>query len=379
MKIKIKTPKKRDIKTAPFKVGKLTELEDGEFARICAEVNRKFIPPEGLKPFEYDLYKHGLTQSMIGTFLSCERKFRLAASRMTSGNESGAIVFGNVYHLALEITQNKISTGAISTPEDVKSAMVHIMEEVYAHLEDDYQKALPDTREDYEFAYGCTEAMLPLYFFFWASDFFGGNKKTWLFSEREFKVEFAGVPLRGKIDGGYSDVLKRRWMLENKTKGVWNEGNLSKIIERDLQVNVYDLALSELDGVKYEGVLYNIIRRPQLRRKKDEDMKAFISRVKEDVETRPEWYFSRLEVTISEDQRAAFRVQLSRIVDRIKKWYALAKDNAGLDIENTSQCQQVYGACQFLNLCSSVLTDYAGLYVRKDMFSELEQANKESK
>lgn len=350
----------------------------------------KVQAPKGPEDVElkqtWDIYKHGLSQSLIGTFRACERKFRHQISGLTSMKESQALIYGTVFHEALDYCQNRIKDGSVTGPED------YDWDEVDKYLttffKEEYEKSSPEGKEYYELAIGWSYATLPTYFKFWEQDFFGETEKKFIEIEGEFAIKFPSVVnegkdvvVRGKRDGLVEENGKV-WLWENKTKGTWNDVILSQVLERDLQNNTYLLSVGEderYNGMDVAGVIYNIIRRPQLRKKKTEDMRQYLKRCEDDIKDRPEFYFARLQVEVSKNQRDIFKAQFSRQVSIIERWSQdILPKSPFLDIENTSECSSVYGACSFLGLCSSGLEDYSGLFVREKMFSELDKANKES-
>jgi len=329
--------------------------------------------------FKWNIYKHGLTQSMISNFRKCERKFRLSVDGLASMADGTALVYGSVFHTALDICQNIIR----NTPdeEEVIIDYAKVMEELIQNYADEYNNANPEAKESYELSYGWTEITLPRYFKHWKQDFFGDTKKEFVEIEEEFCVNFQScispervVPLRGKRDGLVREG-GQLWLWENKTKGTWNEYNLAQIVERDLQNNTYILS-AELSGKNVKGIIYNIIRRPQLRRTKKESMKEYLDRCAIDIDSRPEFYFLRLQVDVSEHQRTTFKAQMARQVALMELWYSnIYLKSPFLDIENTNECDSVYGACTYLGLCSSGLKEFQGLRVKDEMFSELDTAN----
>lgn len=330
----------------------------------------------------YDLYKHGISQSMINTFRSCERKFRLSNYGLVSMSESQALIYGSVFHEALDIAQTMIKNGEVTNPLFFDFDV--IIDKVCSKFEEDYNSSSPEGKEFYEMSYGWARVTLPHYFVYWQQDFFGDTKKEFVEIECEFKVPYPStihsekaVPLRGKRDGVVREAGKL-WLWENKTKGTWNEMLLAQVVERDLQNNFYLKALMDTssNGERVEGVIYNLIRRPQLRRKAKETMPEFISRCEEDIVNRPEFYFARLQVSISDAQRYKFEVQLHRQVSLIEQWFNNVK-NPAADIEATGECVGVYGKCPYIGVCTSELTEFSGLYVRANLFPELDEANKE--
>ena len=89
--------------------------------------------------------------------------------------------------------------------------------------------------------------------------------------------------------------------MENKTKGQIDEEGILASLPFDLQTMLYVYCLQKHLGQKVEGVLYNVIRRPGLRRKKTEQIEEFVDRIQDDVVKRPMHYFMRWRVEFLEE------------------------------------------------------------------------------
>jgi len=220
------------------------------------------------------------------------------------------------------------------------------------------------------------KAVLPMYFKYWKKDL---EEVEWDSLEGEFKlalnrnrldVNSGSTWMRGKMDGSLFKLNKKGkrglWLFETKTKGRVEEGILLTRLPLDFQVHFYLTALRVMKGKRPRGVIYNIIRRPQIRQKKNESMHEFAVRCSADVKSRPEFYFFRYEVTISNEEMQAFRRELIILLRRFWHWSIGATPS----IKNRFACETKYGLCNYINICTS--NDYTGLYKRKRIFAELE-------
>jgi hypothetical protein len=117
-----------------------------------------------------------------------------------------------------------------------------------------------------------------------------------------------------------------------------------------------------------KGVLYNIIRSPQLKRGAKDEMKSFCKRVCEDIESRMDFYFIRYEVAVGWDKIEQFSERLLVELSDFKRW---VEGDPGCDAQYTNNCEGKYGGCSYLKYCDSCGQDTSGLYCREKQFSEL--------
>jgi hypothetical protein len=313
----------------------------------------------------YDLERDGITQTILRTFMECRRKAELMLLGLSPKKRSGALDFGSFTHDVLEFlyTEAQQAYPEPWIPElPLMTRVVKVREEwlrsnEYSTQDDAGLQAL-------ERDAGILETLLPHYVRMWTQDFNGALE--WTNLESEFCVPAPGhpnVPLRGKFDGNYQRK-RALWLFETKTKGRIDGEGLSNALPLDLQVHFYLYALAKQTGRKPRGVLYNIIRRPQLRQGKNETLKAFLNRIDKDIEKRPDHYFTRFEVPISRDEMKVFDEELTSMVDDFVQWqHGVLKT-----YKNGSACLRPW-ACQFLPVCGQGSTD--GFYVRDRVFPEL--------
>jgi hypothetical protein len=243
----------------------------------------------------------------------------------------------------------------------------------------DNPKADAETLERLEITCIIAEAVLPMYFKFWNKDF----KVKWNPPETEFKQPFAvehpfthkkmRTFLRGKIDASFYEGGKTRpWLHETKTKsriGESGESNLTDILPHEMQVGIYLLMLQIAHGGKTPaGLLYNIVRRPTVKPKKNEDLHTFAQRIIADVRKRPEYYFLRLRMTVDKQDLFVRQQELEDVVSDFLLWW---KGETG-HYKNSDYCENKYGTCSMLPICGR--GDFSKHYRTLRIFSELEEA-----
>lgn len=325
----------------------------------------------------WDLYTDGITRSALEKFMRCPEEFRIAyVEGLRTKRESYAAHFGNVIHECLD----KLYSAWEKTGKR-KGITVQVWGKVWLsqHLKAEYSREhlelrkanlLSDEKQltDLVKIYGLTEVLANAYLDFWEKDF---QTRKWLALEEEFDIKYpcpvTGKPirLRGKRDGDF-EISRKIGLIETKSKGRIDTGFLADKIPIDLQVNLYLWAQWKDYGRVPYGVLYNLIRRPQLEQRVNETVDAYISRVKEDVGKRPDFYFIRFEGHTTKAELLQFEnVELKGVLTSLVHWLQ------GLyHYKNSAACQTPWGSCDNLRLCSRGDSDH--LQKRDRPFTELE-------
>lgn len=323
-------------------------------------------------PF-YKPERDGVTASLLGAFLDCREKARLHLQGWSTQSASLAITFGNVVHYMNQRVYDDVRRKALAEVPGPK-----YFRKLSADVETIWKEEnpRPDAKavEHFELTMLLVEAMMPLYFKHWYRDDF--HRIEWESLEMEFRVPFVvRTPqgktfktfLRGKMDGLYREGTKRKLRLfETKTKARVEEENIADILPFERQVNLYMVGIRKR-GDTPSGVLYNIIRRPMLRQRKSETLQQFAERIIEDVKYNLNWYFVRMQMDVSVQDLNRGEEELNELVSDFVLWWNGALGH----YKNTNHCENKYGTCPFLRVCSS--GEYHGLFKRTKVFSELEE------
>jgi len=337
--------------------------------------SRRIIPLKEVPSSFYDPERDGITYSLLSTFKTCREKARLVLNGWTSTGNSLGLTFGSLAHGILQHIYNDVRAGRLTEMPSAKY-VTKKCREVEAIWKQENPLADADSLVNLEFSMILLEASMPYYFKYWIKDF----KLDWERVEQEFKIPIElehpipGRPsmktfLRGKIDGSFAAKESRRpVLLETKTRsrlGEHGESNLADILPHELQVNLYLLYLWWADKVLPEGVMYNIIRRPNFQRKRNESILKFARRVAADIQLRPEYYFIRLHMYVEKKDLERQELEIRDLAaDFIMWWHGYAGH-----YKNSNACEDKYGTCGFLPVCSR--GDYTGLFKRDRVFREL--------
>lgn len=290
----------------------------------------------------------GITQSILSTWLGCRQAARFYLDGWRSDAPKRALQFGSLMHKLLE---------AYYTTGDP-------VEYVFDSIEDRWRKKAVEAGDDLqqvEMDLCLSRVLFQEYVkYYRAKD----AKKEWLELEGVFDVDFNGYRLRGMTDGVYKQG-KGTWILETKTASRIDEETLSDALLFNFQNLFYIVAKQIQLGKPVKGVLYNIIRKPSLRQKKNEPIGEFMQRIAEDVAARPDWYFVRFEIVYTRKRIKQFKDELQSKLGEFELWVRGKLPT----YKNENTCVGRW-SCRFLKACAS--NSMVGFNCNGVLFSELE-------
>jgi hypothetical protein len=311
-------------------------------------------------PEKYSLRSVGITQSLLMEYKKCKRKFLYKLNRWSSLKEYYTTSFGSLFHHLLDKRYSGKKT-------------------ITSKLINDYEKKNRNdlvgiNQQDWENEKAIAEIILKIYQKVYKKDF---TTKKFIDVEREIYFPFptaAGIfIMRMKIDGRFVDKGEN-FNLENKTASRINEVNLMKRLSYDFQ-NLFYLYGSNFHYKENTyKILYNIIRKPQIRKRQKETLKDFMSRLKKDVLDRPNFYFMRYEIPYKEDDLFQFRMELQHTLENLQMDIDSAIEYKAADevFYKCESCCEFPFPCKYIDACSS--GTMAGYKQRSKLFPELEKA-----
>lgn len=314
--------------------------------------------------FKYDPRKDGVTQSILSGFLKCREFSRLSLEGWTPLKTGAALQFGEIAHNVLDVVYSEVRDGKRKKSPQQEEVVGYIAEQQKL-----WEKSVRGMRagkeesEQLEVNAALLEAVLPHYFKFWEKEDFGGVK--WVALEKEFDLFLYGVRMRGKIDGLFRDKAGALQLLETKTKGRIEEGNLFDLLAFDFQTNYYDVAAEQVFKEAPKGARYNVIRRPGQKLKQGERLGDYVKRVEKEIIDDPKHYFLRFRIDKPKKEMDLFKKELQIKVKDFVDWC----DGKIPTYRNETACMDRFGACRFLKICSS--GNYDGFYKREQMHQEL--------
>lgn len=329
----------------------------------------------------------GVTQSILQDFLACRYRAHLQRAGWEPKRQKKSFRFGSLIHDCLEFAYAGIRAGLYRPGAAFEIGIAARIKNLVAA---NHRAAGPtDNLTEIEQEGAWAEALLAGYFDYWGEDW----AREWIAVEGKFDqqvtmldgVDLYGTDayrLRGRRDGVFASAPKKGpqkgqfglWLLETKTKGQIDEDALDLTLAFDFQSLYYLLTLAEENPTNYpiRGCLYNIVRKPGLRklkagkqRKRAETDAEFIARTKEDIKKRPDHYYKRYELIFPPAVRAEFRRELGLQLAEFRLWLAGKLPT----YRNPTACVTKY-KCQFLDHCAS--GNFAAYARTRNPFAELE-------
>lgn len=322
-----------------------------------------------------------MTQSVLQEFLICPERAQLAVKMgLTSGQTSGPVSFGDIVHKALDTIYGTWMTWVREKempPGGLEQWLTSVVPNVLTDIEIDKQRILAeevlagsDAYEALEESIGIANVVLRHYVRRWAEDF---SDMHWHALEQVFDVPYLtqkrlgidrpNIRRRGKIDG-VPEIRGKIWLFETKTKARIDDLAIVDKLGYEFQVNFYMDVMRELYGVQPQGVIYNLIRRPQLKRKQKESIAEFCDRVDGDIGERQDFYFLRYHAAVEKSELRRWREQFNSIMRLFIMWY-----EEEFHYRNSAACNGMMGVCKFIKICAH--DDLTGFYKRAQIFNEL--------
>lgn len=346
----------------------------------------------GPKPPVWDLYRDGLTYTLLSKFFVCPERFRLATVEGWGDNGlHAALEFGNAFHACME------------HPDEIPEKVT----QDYQRSRFARQSIHGEQIKEFELLMAMVEGVVHGYRKYWEKD---NSAMNWAMREGQFDYKYRlpittlypshpensppstvyqHIRLRGKIDGVYRDLNdgNRLWIFETKTKSDIDQEGIHRTLRQDLQTMLYANAVEAMLGEPVAGVLYNVIRRPAIRPRKgsgknpiQESLRDFSTRCHEDVLSRPDFYFHRWTVQFEEGDVANWRVKsFDPLLRHIVRWWDSIKTNPYDPWSSPYHFQRPFGIYDglaagrrgdFFDLMTS--GSYNGLEQRSTAFPELE-------
>lgn len=348
-------PTKTKPKPSPSKLA--TGKPASEFARDLVQAAKPKPPlwagPESKEP------QGGVTQSLLGLFLTCRERFRIKVVEGLGppSRFNHRLEYGNMWHVCEEALASSPHAG-----NNLNSYVGRPLEDYVAQLSVKY----PLQREDIAKWSAVCRLQFPLYVDHWRHHP-DVTSRTPLLQEQVFHVPYVlpsgrTVYLRGKWDSvdlvtmpkGESkahgvDPSDGIWLQENKTKSEIDEGDIRRQLRGDLQTMLYLVALqfgtkeyceccnpliSKGHEPTIKGVRYNVVRRPlsggkgSIKKKKAtktqpaETKEEYYDRLAQYIKDEPETYFARWNVEVSQADVERFRRRtLDPILEQLCDWW----------------------------------------------------------
>ena len=172
-------------------------------------------------------------------------------------------------------------------------------------------------------------------------------------AEKEFRVNVPGISdvvFVGKVDGLVTDHQNKLWVRELKSTSQTFE-QFEVRARRAQQASGYIWAMRKL-GYPVEGIIYDYVKKPLLRKGKAEDMHQYGYRILTDYSTRRDMYYKRHYVYRTQEELDMFEDDLRSCATDI-----LARSQDGCWHRNSDQCWNYNTECPYLKICYQKIPD----------------------
>jgi len=339
--------------------------------------------PDGSPAYRWNFYTDGVTQGFLKTWLEDRETARLKyVEGWSSRRVSIPALFGSCAHYLIQTVYAEYAE-KIARKKKPKLPSKRRIETLIAEYETVIKDENPflsaDEEQKLEQALGMLEVVMPLYFEYWYKK---DTEVEWENLENKFKVPITfkwhpqpglmtdcNTYITGRYDASFLAGKKhrKRWLFETKTKGQVDVETLTEPLVEDVQTQLYLLALRLTHEEAPAGVYFNVIRRPQLRQKQTESLPEFLDRIEKDVIERPEFYFYRYEVALSEkEQKYWFLHRFEPTLQGLAAWTCR---HQGTQLFNPGALVSPYGRSDYYD--AILRGDFSNLYIREQAYSEL--------
>jgi hypothetical protein len=147
-----------------------------------------------------------------------------------------------------------------------------------------------------------------------------------------------------------------------------------------MQTMLYCFVTYLSTGIFPNKIIYNVIRRPDLYRRKGENLVDYLRRTGEDIDSRPDHYFKRYNCSLVQDDITGFQKNtLDPILRLFIQWWDSIKKNPTKEGRfqspyhylNSSALVGKYGKVE---MWDAIFGDMSRYKVREEVFAELEDS-----
>lgn len=302
------------------------------------------------------------SNSSIGTFLTCPKKYDLTYNEKLSGTSYlQALDYGSFVHAFIE----KLKGG---NPEAPARAMEETITRISRGPAESFERGQAMALADFAMA----EQVAALWKEYWDKHdgYFSNAHMKFQETESEWRMSAgsAGVGvdgpkpriLVGKRDGLIEHTQFKKYFLhEIKTSGEPDRETYKAKLQLDRQISV-NIEAVRRERKQCDGVIYDIIWKPAQRLKKNETDAELAARKLEEVRANPSHYFERLLVYRSD-------LELQNALDDLDLQFGMMEHSMERGYaRNQGSCEKFGKLCQFFHLCMDGQTESRANFVVRD-------------
>jgi hypothetical protein len=327
-------------------LAKFKDLWDGQSSgrHMAGEVT--FAGVKDLKPFKWGKV---LTNSARSTFLNCQQKYQYSyVYGLAPRKPSIPFLVGGLFHNEMEYMYKTWKLDEEAMRDRVGDAC---------------EKACktPGLRAEESDLIWMQQAVVVGMVKGYKQKYLAEDRKAWDLIEAEgvFKADLPdGWRYTGKKDLVVrSKKTKRLLLVEHKTAGRIDAGYVAKL-PMDNQILGYAWSQRESGGEKFGGIVYNVVKKPQIRQKQSESLRQFLRRVEDEYYLNPGAYFYREPILFNDSDLDRFGRETVKFIKHVDR---AQRENDF--IQNAGHCTAM-GTCPFMKLCLDGVTKENLLHYR---------------
>ena len=285
-----------------------------------------------LKPFKYG---KELTNSARSTFMNCQKKYEYSYIYGLAPRKTNIpFLVGGLFHDELEHMYKDKKLNIKAMEKRVSKACEKACK---------YPGVLADDSEKIWMQQAIVTGMVKGY----AAMYLKGDltKYRVVETEGEFKTNINKEWVyRGKKDLVVSSIkTKKLYLVEHKTTAMITAGYVGKL-PMDNQILGYAWTQKK-SGKKFDGIIYNVTKKPGIKQRQTESLQQFYKRVEEEYMLNPGAYFYRETINFTDKDLLRFEEELKRFVGYIERAYS-----ENYFMQNAGHCNSM-GICPFMQLC----------------------------
>lgn len=286
--------------------------------------------------------KDHTSPSSLGMFLCCRRKgFYHSVRRLTLKSPRLSLEIGKIWHTCME---------TFYTAGKVTKAQKAITTAINKSVSDGFSAMSSPA------SIAMNRAMLLGMFAGYVDKYKKKDLREWKFLEREHHFTLpnifgSGIDFTGIIDGVVeikTGKNKGIWVLEHKTTKDLSYYTVESI-KKSIQTLGYIYAVRKLFDIKPKGIIWNAVRKPSKRLKKNQTVEEYCTEIREDYIARPAFYFLREQLRINKSAIDEWIAEATHQLADLELCYD-NKDTKEIWYKNTNLCD-MYGGCEFTPLC----------------------------
>lgn len=291
-----------------------------------------------------------ISQSALGRFQDCRTKAALALEGWVPKVPSRPLLFGNFFHNCLAMVNVFINTNHRAPElEDLEN----MCNEEWEAFLNSPEAADKEACEHMQYDASVILVMLQNYVdHYYKHD----SKVNWVNVEGRIDIEYGGNKLMGFLDGAFElHDGKELWVFETKTRAKEDLESLGRVLHMEFQTFYYIHLVYVKTGRIPNGICYNVVFKPSIRKGKHETMPEFLKRLDADIKKNRGSYFQRLNVSIDPSEYQRWK---NDTLDPLLADYSRWATGSAPSYKNTASCNGKYGKCPYLEYCSLGSTVY---------------------